>query len=104
MNDFEWNNKGRRIAVVMPPERITFELDDKVSPLAVQNFLSLCTGHKGKSSAGGGKNLHYKDCHVHRLVKNFIVQVIIVLLLVFDIVFFFVWKQVQLELNNICEC
>mmetsp|Transcript_95573 Transcript_95573/g.270581 ORF Transcript_95573/g.270581 Transcript_95573/m.270581 type:complete len:281 (-) Transcript_95573:50-892(-) len=68
---FEWASRGR-IAVVMPPERITFELWPDVAPLAVQNFLSLCTGHKGVG--GGGKPLHYKSCNVHRIVKDFIVQ------------------------------
>lgn len=68
---FEWSKKGR-IAVVMPPERITFELWPDIAPLAVQNFLSLCTGHKG--IGGGGKPLHYKNCNVHRLLKDFIVQ------------------------------
>eukprot|EP00929_Paragymnodinium_shiwhaense_P017175 TRINITY_DN126177_c0_g1_i1.p1 TRINITY_DN126177_c0_g1~~TRINITY_DN126177_c0_g1_i1.p1 ORF type:complete len:290 (-),score=72.95 TRINITY_DN126177_c0_g1_i1:71-940(-) len=70
-SDFEWSKKGR-IAVVMPPERVTFELWPDVAPLAVQNFISLCTGHKGVG--GGGRPLHYKGCNVHRIVKDFIVQ------------------------------
>eukprot|EP00927_Polykrikos_kofoidii_P007092 TRINITY_DN12895_c1_g1_i1.p1 TRINITY_DN12895_c1_g1~~TRINITY_DN12895_c1_g1_i1.p1 ORF type:complete len:318 (-),score=73.65 TRINITY_DN12895_c1_g1_i1:65-952(-) len=70
-SDFDWSKKGR-IAVVMPPERITFELWPDVAPLAVQNFISLCTGHKG--IGGGGRPLHYKGCNVHRIVKDFIVQ------------------------------
>jgi len=69
--DFDWSKKGR-IAVVMPPERITFELWPEVAPLAVQNFISLCTGHKG--IGGGGKPLFYRGCNVHRIVKDFIVQ------------------------------
>jgi len=70
-SDFDWSKKGR-IAVVMPPERITFELWPDVAPLAVQNFISLCTGHKGVGN--GGRPLHYKGCNVHRIVKDFIVQ------------------------------
>lgn len=70
-SDFDWSKKGR-IAVVMPPERITFELWPDLAPLAVQNFLSLCTGHKGVG--GGGRQLHYKGCNVHRIVKDYIVQ------------------------------
>lgn len=70
-SDFDWSKKGR-IAVVMPPERITFELWPEIAPLAVQNFLSLCTGHKGTGS--GGRPLHYRNCNVHRLIKDFIVQ------------------------------
>mmetsp|Transcript_110911 Transcript_110911/g.345680 ORF Transcript_110911/g.345680 Transcript_110911/m.345680 type:complete len:285 (-) Transcript_110911:16-870(-) len=70
-SDFDWSKKGR-IAVVMPPERITFELWPEIAPLAVQNFISLCTGHKG--IGGGGRALHFKGCNVHRIVKDFIVQ------------------------------
>jgi len=70
-SDFDWSKKGR-IAVVMPPERITFELWPDVAPLAVQNFISLCTGNKGVG--GGGRPLHYRGCNIHRVVKDFIVQ------------------------------
>merc|ERR1711988_131762 len=54
-SDFDWSKKGR-IAVVMPPERIRFELYPDVAPLAVQNFLSLCTGNKGT----GGESIFGK--------------------------------------------
>lgn len=70
-SDFDWSKKGR-IAVVLPPERITFELWPDIAPVAVQNFLSLCTGHKGIGN--GGRRLHYRNCNVHRLIKDFIVQ------------------------------
>mmetsp|Transcript_5816 Transcript_5816/g.18303 ORF Transcript_5816/g.18303 Transcript_5816/m.18303 type:complete len:180 (-) Transcript_5816:97-636(-) len=56
----------------MPPERLTFELWPDVAPLAVQNFLSLATGHRGVGA--GGRPLHYRGCHVHRIVRGFIVQ------------------------------
>eukprot|EP00928_Gymnodinium_smaydae_P004215 TRINITY_DN11462_c0_g1_i1.p1 TRINITY_DN11462_c0_g1~~TRINITY_DN11462_c0_g1_i1.p1 ORF type:complete len:284 (-),score=78.67 TRINITY_DN11462_c0_g1_i1:313-1164(-) len=70
-SDFDWSKKGR-IAVVMPPERLTFELWPDVAPLAVQNFLSLCTGNKGMGKSG--RPLHYKGCPLHRLLKDFIIQ------------------------------
>lgn len=70
-NDYEWSQKGR-ICLKKPPERITFELWPEVSPLAVTNFLALCTGCKGKGT--GGRELHYKACHMHRLIKEFIIQ------------------------------
>jgi len=70
-SDFDWSQKGR-VAVVMPPERITLELWPDIAPLAVQNFISLCTGHKGVG--GGGRPLHYKGSNIHRIVQDFIVQ------------------------------
>lgn len=69
--DFEWAQKGR-VCVRMPPERLVFELWPDVAPLAVQNFLSLATGHKGVGA--GGRPLHYKGCHIHRLVPGFVLQ------------------------------
>ncbi|KAJ1630091.1 hypothetical protein T492DRAFT_1006122, partial [Pavlovales sp. CCMP2436] len=69
--DFVWAQKGR-VCVRQPPKRLTFELWPDVAPLAVQNFLSLVTGHRGVGA--GGRPLHYKSGHVHRLVPNFIVQ------------------------------
>jgi len=70
-SDYEWSQKGR-IAVVMPPERLTFELWPDVAPLAVQNFMCLCTGNKGIGSSG--RPMHYKGSKVHRLLKDFILQ------------------------------
>jgi cyclophilin family peptidyl-prolyl cis-trans isomerase len=69
--DYEWSQRGR-ICVRMPPERLTFELWPDVAPLAVQNFLSLLTGHRGVGT--GGRPLHYRGCHIHRIVPNFAVQ------------------------------
>lgn len=70
-NDYEWAQRGR-VCVRMPPERLTFELWPDVAPLAVQNFLSLVTGHRGVGA--GGRPLHYRGVHLHRLVPGFIVQ------------------------------
>ena len=39
---------------------------------AVENFLALCTGEKGKSSTG--TSLHYKGSLFHRVVKGGWVQ------------------------------
>ncbi|KAJ1636403.1 cyclophilin-like domain-containing protein [Pavlovales sp. CCMP2436] len=69
--DFAWAQKGR-VCVRQPPERLTFELWPDLAPLAVQNFLSLVTGHRGVGA--GGRPLHYKSGQIHRLVPNFIVQ------------------------------
>ncbi|KAJ1434003.1 cyclophilin-like domain-containing protein, partial [Ochromonadaceae sp. CCMP2298] len=53
--------------------RIVIELFPSVSPLACQNFHSLCTGSKGLSKQSG-LPLHYKGCRLHRLLPGFILQ------------------------------
>lgn len=71
-DDYEWSQKGR-IILAMPPERIVVKLYRKKAPLAVENFVALCTGEKGKSSKSG-KPLHYKGCPFHRILKGFVAQ------------------------------
>jgi len=70
-NDFEWSQKGR-ICLRMPPERLVFEVWPKVAPYAVDNFLGLVRGNKGKGESG--KPLHYKGCRFHRVVRDFVAQ------------------------------
>jgi len=70
-NDYEWSQKGR-IQLKMPPERLTFEVWPEVAPLAVENFLSLIKGDKGKGQCG--KPLHYKGSSLHRIIKGFVAQ------------------------------
>jgi hypothetical protein len=52
-----WSQKGR-IVTKMRPERMVIEVWPDVAPLAVKNFMALCTGEKGKGEAG--IPLHYK--------------------------------------------
>lgn len=42
------------------------------TPLAAENFRVLCTGEKGSSQTG--KQLGYRSCVVHRVVKDFCIQ------------------------------
>ena len=71
-NDWEWSQKGD-ILLDLPPERIVVELDRVRAPLAVENFVALITGEKGKSSKSG-KQLHYKDTPFHRVLPGFVAQ------------------------------
>eukprot|EP01087_Luapelamoeba_hula_P004334 TRINITY_DN14263_c0_g1_i1.p1 TRINITY_DN14263_c0_g1~~TRINITY_DN14263_c0_g1_i1.p1 ORF type:complete len:247 (-),score=45.62 TRINITY_DN14263_c0_g1_i1:7-747(-) len=54
--------------------RVVIELYREASPEAVENFVCLCTGEKGKSKTGSNKMLHYKDTRFHRIVKGFVMQ------------------------------
>ena len=69
----EWSGKGR-IALAMPPQRITLELWPETSPLAVENFVSIVMGCRGKG-AESGCALSYVGCHFHRVVSGFVAQV-----------------------------
>lgn len=52
--------------------KIIIELFDKECPKTCENFVQLCTGGRiGKSSK---KPLHFKDTHMFRLVKDYMVQ------------------------------
>lgn len=53
--------------------RIVFELYGDVAPKTVENFRSLCTGERGLGKTTN-KQLHYKGCIFHRVVKDFMVQ------------------------------
>ncbi|KAK4539640.1 cytochrome P450 monooxygenase 41 [Oleoguttula mirabilis] len=54
------------------PNKVVFELYDDVVPKTAANFRALCTGEKGKSSAG--VPLHYKNSGFHRVIKGFMIQ------------------------------
>ena len=71
-NDWEWGQKGS-ILLDLPPERIVVELDRGRAPLAVENFVALVTGEKGKSSKSG-KQLHYRNTPFHRVLPGFVAQ------------------------------
>ena len=52
VNDFEWGSKGR-CAVKMPPQRVYVEVWPEVAPLAVENFVALLLGNRGKGQESG---------------------------------------------------
>jgi len=53
--------------------RIVFELYNDLCPKTCENFRGLCTGDKGMGLTLH-KKLSYKDCHFHRVVKDFMIQ------------------------------
>ena len=72
-NDFNYSSKGR---VQCQPQlycRLIFELFPETSPLACENFISLCVGNKGISKQSG-LPLHYQNSNIHRYISNFIMQ------------------------------
>jgi len=71
-NDFEWSTKGR-CAVKMPPQRVYVELWPEVAPLAVENFVALLLGNRGKGQESGCE-MTYVGCHFHRIIKGFVAQ------------------------------
>ena len=56
-----------------PAGRVTFGLFGSEAPKTVANFMALCTGEKGTSSASG-KALHYKGTPFHRVIPGFMLQ------------------------------
>lgn len=52
--------------------RIIFELFNDVVPKTAENFRALCTGEKGVGKKG--KDLHFKGCIFHRIIKDFMIQ------------------------------
>merc|ERR1712207_41704 len=54
------------------PKRVTMGLYGNVVPKTVANFVHLCTGSKGKTSAG--IPLHFKGSKFHRIIPNFMIQ------------------------------
>ena len=71
-NDFEWSGKGR-CAVRMPPQRIYIEIWPELAPLAVENFVALVLGNRGKGQESGCP-MTYVGCHFHRVIKGFVAQ------------------------------
>merc|ERR1712194_781132 len=70
--DYEWSQKGRAIFRA-PVQRVVVELFNKESPLACQNFITFCTGEKGKSKECN-KEMCYRGVPFHRIVKGFMMQ------------------------------
>lgn len=55
-----------------PLGRVIFELFSDTAPKTSENFRALCTGEKGVSSSG--VPLYYKNCILHRCIKDFMIQ------------------------------
>lgn len=55
-----------------PQGRVIFELFTDLTPKTAENFRALCTGEKGIGQSG--KQLHFKGCPFHRIIKNFMIQ------------------------------
>ena len=72
-SDFSFSSRGRIELLPAPHERIIIELFSDVAPNACANFLSLCTGDKGKAK-GSGVPLLYRGSRMHRLVPGSFVQ------------------------------
>ncbi|VDO45970.1 unnamed protein product [Onchocerca flexuosa] len=52
-----------------------FQLFADIVPKTAENFRCLCTGERGMGRSG--KKLHYKGSKFHRVIPNFMLQVII---------------------------
>jgi len=72
-NDYAWKERGGCQVDPQPCCRMVFELFAEESPLAVENFHTLCIGSKGKSKTSGAV-LSYQDSKIHRYVPGFILQ------------------------------
>ena len=57
----------------LPPQRIYLEIWPEIAPLAVENFVALVLGNRGKGQESGCQ-LSYKGCHFHRVIKDFVAQ------------------------------
>lgn len=53
--------------------RIYVEVWPETAPLAVENFVALLLGNRGKGQESGCP-LSYKGCHFHRIIKGFVAQ------------------------------
>jgi cyclophilin family peptidyl-prolyl cis-trans isomerase len=53
-------------------KKIIIQLFDHIVPNTCENFRALCTGEKGVGTKG--KPLHYKNCIIHRIIKDFMIQ------------------------------
>lgn len=71
--DYAWSARGPCAVDPQPCTRLVFELFEVESPLAVENFRSLCTGSKGKSKSSGVA-LNYQGSVIHRYVPSFMIQ------------------------------
>lgn len=56
------------------------ELYDDIVPLTANNFVELCTGQAGIGKTTG-KPLSFKGTIFHRVVKNFMIQVSILIII-----------------------
>lgn len=55
--------------------RVVFALDDSRGLAKTSaNFVALCTGEKGMCKNAPNKKLHYLDCPMHRVIKDFVAQ------------------------------
>ena len=69
-SDHAWSGRGRIELLPAAAERVEVELFADAAPLAVENFLALCAGDRGKAK-GSGKPLAYAGCNVFRKTAAF---------------------------------
>lgn len=73
--DHQWSSKAILTAPPKAGQRIVFQLDWEIAPLACENFATLCHNTVQSAPVGNsGKPLTYKQSKIHRILPGFIVQ------------------------------
>ena len=82
-HDHQWSTRRHDICTTPPPDgqRLVIQLYWDVAPRACANFATLCANGSSSNTTRRtiplgecGKPLTYRDCPVHRLIPDFILQ------------------------------
>ena len=82
-----------------PKGRIVFELYNDIVPKTAENFYKLCEGNCGMSKSKPDVPLSYKGSIFHRVIKDFCVNLVILLILMEQAVRVSMEKNLKMKIS-----
>lgn len=80
--------------------RVVMQLYRDITPRTAENFRCLCTGEKGEGKAG--KPLYFKGCTFHRVIKDFMIQGMLLDWWIHGVIDWWIVRLVRIDPRALC--